>query len=68
MDTELNVKRLLNEKQAAARLGVSRMTLFRLRRQKAIGHFRIGARVFYSLDHVSDYLISVERKRSEGIG
>ena len=54
---------LLNEKQVAQRLGVSRITVHRLRKRNAIGYFRIGNKVFYSQNHVNDYLESVESKR-----
>lgn len=54
---------LLTEPQAAAQLGVSRMTLFRLRKRREIKFFRVGVRgVKYSQDHLRDYLASVEKE------
>lgn len=53
----------LTESAAAQMLGVSKITLQRLRNRGEISHFRIGARVLYSPEHLKDYLAAVERKR-----
>jgi excisionase family DNA binding protein len=55
----------LTEAEAARMLGVSKITLQRLRNRGEISHFRIGARVLYSPTHIQDYLSSVERKVQE---
>lgn len=60
MNTEAET---LTEAEAARMLGVSKITLQRLRNRGEISHFRIGARVLYSLEHLSDYLVDVERKK-----
>src|SRR6266508_4655696 len=52
---------LLSEKQAAARLGVARITLLRARVAGRIRYFRIGARVLYCEEHLADFLKSCER-------
>lgn len=53
---------LVGEKEAALILGVSKITLLRMRKRAAIAHYRIGSRVFYSQDHLHDFLKSCERK------
>jgi excisionase family DNA binding protein len=55
----------LTESAAARMLGVSKITLQRLRNRGEISHFRIGARVLYSPKHIQDYLSSVEQKAQE---
>lgn len=54
----------LTESAAARMLGVSKITLQRLRNRGEISHFRIGARVLYSPQHLKDYLADVERKKN----
>src|SRR5260370_20051611 len=44
------------EKQAAKRLGVARITLLRAREAGRIRFFRIGTRVLYSEEHISEFL------------
>jgi excisionase family DNA binding protein len=52
----------LTETTAAQVLGVAKITLQRLRKRGEISHFRIGARVLYSTEHLKDFLNRVERK------
>jgi excisionase family DNA binding protein len=48
-----------SEAEAAARLGISKPSLLRLRKEARIGHYRIGARVVYSEDkHIRPFLDS----------
>jgi excisionase family DNA binding protein len=54
----------LTEVEAARMLGISKITLQRLRHRGEISHFRIGARVLYSPQHLKDYLTGVERKKN----
>lgn len=54
---------LINEREAARRLGVCRMTLLRMRAAGEIGHYRIGVKVLYSQKHLDDFLESREHKR-----
>lgn len=53
----------LTESEAARMLGISKITLQRLRNRGEISHFRIGARVLYAPEHLKDYLADVERKK-----
>jgi excisionase family DNA binding protein len=52
---------LLSEKQAAKRLGVARITLLRAREAGRIKFFRIGTRVLYCAEQLSELLNSCER-------
>ena len=52
---------LLSEKQAAARLGVARITLLRAREAGRIRFFRIGTRVLYCDEQLTEFLKSCER-------
>jgi hypothetical protein len=54
----------LGEREAARRLGISRITLLRARHRGEVSHFRLGARVVYSELHLVEYLASKERKSS----
>src|SRR5438105_7885952 len=54
---------LLSEKQAAARLGVARITLLRAREAGRIRFFRIGTRVLYCAEHLTEFLNNCERNR-----
>src|SRR5205807_5026325 len=52
---------LLSEKQAAARLGIARITLLRAREAGRIKFFRIGTRVLYCAEHLTEFLNNCER-------
>lgn len=53
---------LLNEKEAAHFLGISRITLLRKRKDGKISFFRIGFRVLYSREkHLLPFLEKCER-------
>lgn len=52
---------LLSEKQAAKRLGVARITLLRAREAGRIRFFRIGTRVLYCADQLTEFLNACER-------
>lgn len=52
----------LSEQEAARRVGISRISLFRLRRAGLIGYYCIGGRVLYSPEHIRAYLATVERR------
>jgi excisionase family DNA binding protein len=51
---------LFSEKQAAAHLGVARITLLRAREAGRIRFFRIGTRVLYSDQQLADFLSRCE--------
>ena len=52
---------LLSEKQAAKRLGVARITLLRARGEGRIRFFRIGTRILYCAEHLTEFLNNCER-------
>lgn len=54
---------LLSEKQAAERLGVARITLLRAREAGRIWFFRIGTRVLYCTEQLTEFLEGCERNR-----
>src|SRR5437016_8584725 len=61
METTQNYPNLLSEKQAAKRLGIARITLLRAREAGRIRFFRIGTRVLYCAEHLTDFLNNCER-------
>ena len=65
MNEDQDNHNLMSEKQAAARLGISRITLLRAREAGRIRFFRIGTRVLYNQEQLNDFLSSCERKGSK---
>ena len=60
---------LMSEKEAAARLGVSRITLLRARQAGRISYYRIGTRCLFSWEeHLRPFLEMCERKASQRKG
>jgi excisionase family DNA binding protein len=55
------INQLHNEKDVATMLGLSPITIHRLRRAGRLGFYRVGSRVLYSDNHIMSYLESVER-------
>lgn len=55
------IEGLLSEKDAARRLGVSRITLLRMRQSGRIKFYRIGTRVLFDNEHLREFLATVER-------
>jgi excisionase family DNA binding protein len=51
----------LTEEEFAERVGVSRITIWRLRRAGKVAHYKIGTRVLYSESHVAELLSKYER-------
>lgn len=52
-----------SEADAAVRLGISKPSLLRLRRDGRIGYYRIGSRVVYSeAEHIRPFLDSCNRQ------
>jgi excisionase family DNA binding protein len=71
MQANQSYPNLLSEKQAAARLGVARITLLRAREAGRIRFFRIGTRVLYCEEQLTEFLSACERNgrnRSDGVG
>lgn len=58
------VESRLNRKQVAAKLGVAVKTVDRIVKDREIGHYRLGSRIWFSPHHVAEYLASREVKRS----
>src|SRR2546426_3482913 len=56
MEATKSYPNLPSEKQAAKRLGIARITLLRAREAAHIRFFRIGTRVLYSEEHISQFL------------
>src|SRR5438067_5224601 len=63
MEATQSYPNLLSEKQAAKRLGIARITLLRAREAGRIKFFRIGTRVLYCAEHLTDFLNNCERNR-----
>ena len=68
METTQNYPNLLSEKQAAKRLGIARITLLRAREAGRIRFFRIGTRVLYCAEHLTEFLNNCERNRPRANG
>jgi excisionase family DNA binding protein len=62
----VRLPRLLTERQAAAECGVSTDTLRRERRRGRIGFTKVGGRVRYTDQHLSDYLKANEVAPCQG--
>jgi excisionase family DNA binding protein len=65
MELTQNYPNLLSEKQAAERLGIARITLLRAREAGRIKFFRIGTRVLYSEEQLTEFLLVCERNGEE---
>lgn len=63
MEATQSYPNLLSEKQAAKRLGIGRITLLRAREAGRIRFFRIGTRVLYCADQLTEFLERCERNR-----
>src|ERR1044072_4625663 len=61
MATTQSYPNLLSEREAAKRLGIARITLLRAREAGRIRFFRIGTRVLYCADHLTEFLNNCER-------
>lgn len=62
-----SVKATLTERQFCEKVGISRMTAYRLREAGKLSYCRIGDKVLYLPRHVDEFLASVEmRAHMEG--
>jgi excisionase family DNA binding protein len=61
MEATQSYPNLLSEKEAAKRLGIARITLLRAREAGRIRFFRIGTRVLYCAEHLTEFLNNCER-------
>ena len=70
MEATQGYPNLLSEKQAAARLGVARITLLRAREAGRIRFFRVGTRVLYCEEQLTEFLARCERngRKDQGGG
>jgi excisionase family DNA binding protein len=60
-------KATLTEKQFCEKVGISRMTAYRLREAGKLSYCRVGDKVLYLPRHVDEFLASVEmRAQVEG--
>jgi excisionase family DNA binding protein len=51
----------MTEKEFAEAVGISVTTCWALRKKKKLPHFKVGRRILYSPDHVTQFLASVEQ-------
>lgn len=61
-------EKLISSKEFRAITGLSRMTETRHRTSGNLGFYKIGTRVFYSQQHISDFLARHERPARERKG
>ena len=60
-------KATLTEREFCVRVGISRMTAYRLREAGRLSFCQVGDRVLYLPKHVDEFLASVEKRaRFEG--
>lgn len=60
--TSSHGKGFYSDKEAARKLGVSRITVLRMRQAGRIGFYRIGTRVVISEEQIQAFLAACERK------
>ncbi|MDQ3011944.1 MAG: helix-turn-helix domain-containing protein [Acidobacteriota bacterium] len=51
----------MSEEEVIERLGISRITAWRLRRDGKLSYYRVGRSIRYSEQHVADFLASCEK-------
>jgi excisionase family DNA binding protein len=61
MDSRSMVLTTLSEEDMIQRLGISRVTAWRLRRDGKLSYYRVGRSIRYSEQHIAEYLASCER-------
>lgn len=59
---EQKLEQRYTEEEMMAKLGKSRITLWRYRHKRQLGYYRIGANVEYGESHLRDFLARCERK------
>ena len=59
---EQKIEKRYSEAEAAELIGKTRITLWRYRRLKRIGYYRIGANIEYGESHIRQFLARCERK------
>ena len=61
----MTTNHVLNEREIAARLGLSPWTVRRLRLQLGLPHFRTEGRIFYRLESVQGWMAEQEQKSTK---
>ena len=59
--TESN-RATLTEKEFCSRVGISRMTAYRLREAGKLSYCQVGDKILYLPKHLEEFLISVEKR------
>jgi len=57
----------MTEAEFAKAVGVSRVTLWRMRQKGELPHYRLGKRILYGQQHVSEFLKAHERSIKKSI-
>lgn len=65
MDKPENQLETMSEKEFARRVGISRITAWRLRRAGKLSHYRIGTRILYGERHIAEFLQRHEQQASQ---
>lgn len=55
-------KVVMTEEEFCRRVGISRTTAWKMRDEGKLPHFKVGTRVLYSPEHVSQFLAQFEKK------
>jgi excisionase family DNA binding protein len=66
MDRLENQSATMSEKEFARRVGISRITAWRLRRAGKLSHYRIGTRILYGEQHILEFLEKHEQRARKG--
>lgn len=56
----------MTEAEFAKRVGISRITAWRMRRDGKLPHYKIGRRIKYGEKHVEEFLETCERRIESG--
>jgi len=57
-----DAKQTMSEAEFCRVVGISRTTAWQLRKQGRLPYYRLGAKILYSPEHVTEFLTSIERK------
>jgi hypothetical protein len=60
-----NQKATMTEAEFAKAVGLSRVTIWRLRTQGLVPHYQIGARILYGQEHIEQFLKTYEKAPTE---
>jgi excisionase family DNA binding protein len=59
MSEEMN-KATMSEQEFCSRVGISRITAWRMRQAGKLSHYRVGNKVLYGLNHIEEFLSNCE--------